>query len=317
MASSSNVARLRPRLPARTDLTLNGHRPTGKISGWVAGRFELLRLLGSGASGSVYGAHDHRDNRLVALKVLHDDPGASALQNAEALQRFRSSATQAQRLQQADIVTVFDAGDDAGRPWLAMEAVPGTDLTRYTLAARLLPEPLVLQLAERLALALAHAHVQGVVHRDLKPANVLVHWPSNTLKIVDFGLARGQDAEATRTGLVLGTPGYMSPEQLAGAVPDARSDFYALGVLLFQLLAGRLPFQASSLGELLQRVSREAAPDLRSLRPELPAALADSVASLLHCQPLLRASDGAALAAQWRALRSASSEATPGGAMSR
>jgi len=299
--------------------------PGARDAAWVAGRFELLRLLGSGASGSVHAALDHRDGRLVALKLLRQDAGLSALQNDEALRRFLSSAGQARRLQHPDIVAVLDTGDDHGRPWLSMEAVPGTDLTRYTLAQRLLPEPLVLQLGARLALALAYAHAQGVVHRDLKPANVLADWSSSTLKIVDFGLARGQDAEATRTGLVLGTPGYMAPEQLAGAIPDARSDFYALGVLVFQLLTGRLPFEAATLGELLRRVANDTAPDLRSLRPQLPAALAESVAALLQRQPAQRTSDGAALAAHWRALGSTLSptlgstwsDGRPGGAMSR
>ena len=280
---------------------------------WVAGRFELLRLLGQGASGSVHAARDHRDDRLVALKLLHAGTGDTAEASSDAEARLRAGAALAMRLHHVHIVEVFDVGSDQGSAWLSMQAVPGTDLTRYTLAQRLLPEPLVLQVGERLALALAHAHGLGVVHRDLKPANVLAHWPSDTLKIVDFGLARGQDAEATRTGLVLGTPGYMAPEQLAGAVPDERSDFYALGVLMFQLLTGRLPFEAGNLGELLRRVATETAPDLRSLRPQLPAALAESVASLLQRLPEHRSCSGAALAAQWQALRSA----WPAGAKSR
>jgi serine/threonine-protein kinase len=280
---------------------------------WIAERFELLRLLGQGASGSVHAAHDHRDQRLVALKLLHSSPGDTAETAGDAEARLRAGAALASRLDHPDIVKVYDVGSDRGSPWLAMEAVPGPDLTRYTLPQRLLPEPLVLQVGERLALALAHAHGLGVIHRDLKPANVLAHWPSQTLKIVDFGLARGQDVEATRTGLVLGTPGYMAPEQLAGAVPDERSDFYALGVLMFQLLTGRLPFEAGNLGELLRRVANDPAPDLRSLRPQLPGALAESLASLLQRQPGQRCHDAAALAAQWQALRST----WPGGAKSR
>ena len=268
---------------------------------WVAGRFELLRLLGSGSSGSVHAAHDHRNERLVALKQLH--PGRSGEPEQDAQARFEASAAQVRRLDHADIVRVFDVGIDQGTPWLAMEAAPGTDLTRYTHTQRLLPEPLVLQVAERLALALAHAHARGVVHRDLKPANVLAHWSTGTLKIVDFGLARGPDAEATRTGLVLGTPGYMAPELLAGAVPDAASDHYALGVLLFQLFSGRLPFEAATLGELLRRVAHDPPPDLRSLRPGLPSEVADSVASLLQREPTRRCQSAAALTARWQALR--------------
>ncbi len=280
---------------------------------WVAGRFELLQLLGSGSSGTVHAAHDHQQQRLVALKLWRPTAGETTEQAAEAKARFSTEASRVQQLRHADIVTVFESGEDQGQTWLAMEAVPGVDLTRYTSRQRLLPEPLVLRLGERLAAALAHAHGVGVVHRDLKPGNVLAHWPSDTLKIVDFGLARTADAQATRTGLVLGTPAYMAPELLAGALPDARSDFYALGALLFQLLTGRLPFEDSKLGDRLRRVATEPAPDLRSLQPQTPAALAELVAALLERQAARRAHDGPALAAALRRLR----EAWPGGLKSR
>jgi serine/threonine-protein kinase len=288
---------------------------------WVAGRFELLRHLGSGASSQVHAAHDHQLGRLVALKTLVPQPGTSATQAAELQARFAAEGQRAQQLKHPDIVTVLEVGCHDGRAsgiahpaaWLAMELVPGAELTRYTRAGRLLPEPLVLHIGERLALALAHAHAAGLVHRDLKPANVIAHWPSQTLKVVDFGLARSADAEATRTGLVLGSPAYMAPEQLAGSVPDARSDFYALGVLLYQLFSGHLPFETGNLGELLRRVANEAAPDLRSWRPQLPEALAEVVAGLLERQPARRSADGPALAATLRALR----EGWPAGAMSR
>ena len=280
---------------------------------WVAGRFELLRLLGQGATGTVHAAHDHQQQRLVALKTLLAAPGAPATLQAEARARFAAEGARAQLLNHPDIVKVFEVSDDAGCAWLAMEAVPGTDLARYTHADRLLPEPLVLQIVARLALALTHAHAVGVVHRDLKPGNVLAHWPSDTLKIVDFGLARSADALATRTGLILGTPAYMAPEQLAGALPDARSDFYALGAMLFHLLTGRLPFEDVNLGERLRRVAGEPAPDLRSLRPQWPAALAQVVAGLLERQAHLRAHDGPALAAALQA----QCKAWPGGSKSR
>jgi eukaryotic-like serine/threonine-protein kinase len=159
--------------------------------------------------------------------------------------------------------------------------------------------------AERVALALAHAHRQGVVHRDLKPANVLVHWPSDTVKLADFGLARAADALQTGTGLVPGSPAYMAPELLAGAVPTPQSDFYALGVMLFELLEGQRPHDGHSMGELLRQVAQQTAPDLHALRPELPQPLTDLVARLLAKAPAERPADGAALALQLRAVKSA------------
>ncbi len=279
-----------------------------------ADRFDLLRLLGSGAHARVYAAHDRSFNRLVALKIFALQPrGESSLAGAEARSRFEAEARTAQRLNHPDIVQVLEAGSYEGQAWLAMELAPGSSLQRYTEPARLLPEPAVLRTGQRIALALAHAHSQRVVHRDLKPANVLVDWPSDTLKIVDFGLARSDDATATRTGLMLGTPQYMAPELLAGARPDERSDFYALGVILFELLSARLPFDTSNLGELLKRAAQDPAPDLRSLKPHTPDALAELLAELLATRPAQRLADGSRVAGRLRSLRLA----WPGGAMSR
>ena len=251
----------------------------------IAGRFDLLRLLGRGATCSVHAAHDRQLDRLVALKTLLPLSGVSEVQRAEARARFAAEGRRASQLQHPDIVSVLDVGShDEGAEataWLAMELVPGADLGRYTRADHLLPEALVLHIAQRLAAALAHAHAVGVVHRDIKPANVLTHWPTQALKLVDFGLARGADAAQSATGLLLGTPAYMAPEQLAGAPPSPHTDLYALGVLMFELLSGRRPYEADSMGELLRRVAQEPAIDLRQLRPDLPRPWADPVAELL------------------------------------
>ena len=262
----------------------------------------LLRLIGQGAHGVVYLAEPADGGPPLALKLVQLPTGADA---GPAHEAFLRTADTARRLSHPGIVALYQAGIEGSLGWLAMEAVPGADLGRYTAPARLLPEPLVLRVAERLALALAYAHGQGVVHRDLKPANVLVHWPSDSVKLADFGLARASDAAQTATGLMLGTPAYMAPEQLAGCVPTPRTDLYALGVLLFQLLLGRLPHQAATMGKLLLRVAREPAPALRSLRPELPVALEALVAELLQKSPALRPADGMVLAARLRTLAAA------------
>lgn len=267
--------------------------------GAVLAGHRLLRAIGEGALGRVFLAQAP-DGSGVALKIVALPAGAA---QAAAAQAFLQAADVARRLQHPAIVAVRGAGVADGCGWLAMEAVPGTDLARYTQPARLLPEALVLLAGERVALALAHAHHQGVVHRDLKPANVLVHWPGDTVKLADFGLARAADAAQTRTGLVPGSPAYMAPEQLAGAVPTAQSDLHALGAMLFQLLAGRLPFEGASMGDLLRRVAREPAPDLRLLRPDLPPAVAALVARLLAKKPADRPADAAAVAAELHTMR--------------
>ncbi len=279
---------LPPPLPLAEERRVAGHR--------------LLRELGRGSHGVVWLALPADGGAPVALKLSALPAGDAA---AAARAGFLHSAQAARGLCHPGIVALHQAGIDGDVGWIAMEVVPGTDLGRYTVASRLLPEPLVLRVAERMAEALAHAHERGVVHRDLKPSNVLVHWPSDSLKLADFGLARASDAAQTATGLVPGTPAYMAPELLAGGLPTPRTDLYALGVMLFQLLLGRLPHEGTSMGDLLRRVAREPAPALRNLKPELPAALDALVAELLHKSPERRPADGRVLAARLRALAAA------------
>jgi eukaryotic-like serine/threonine-protein kinase len=254
----------------------------------MLGPYRLLRPLGRGSMGVVHLALDTASGRHVAVKCLALGHDCSADEYDEARARFLAEATTAKRLTHPDIVSVLAAGEHDGTLWLAMELLGGCELGRYTRMPRLLPEALVLQIVERLARALAHAHDQGVVHRDIKPGNVMLDLGAGVVKLTDFGIAGLADMSRTRTGVVLGTPVYMAPEQLAGAGADARSDLYSLGVLLFQLLSGRLPHEHASLGELLRQVAREPAPDLRSVRPELSPATAAVTASALQKQPALR-----------------------------
>lgn len=264
------------------------------------GPYQTLRRLAEGASGSVHVARDERSGHSVALKLvpLSDDGQPSA----EARRRFLVEAQAARRLRHPDIAAVLDAGESHGTGWLAMELAPGYDLGRYCQPARLLPLPLVLRIVARVAAALAHAHAAGIVHRDIKPSNVVVHLPADSVKLVDFGVARVVGAEATRTGVVLGSPAYLAPEQLAGAQPDPATDLYALGVLLFHLCTGRLPFRASSMGELLREVAIVPAPNLRSLLPDCPAGLAELVAQLLSKSAAQRPSSAVAVAERLAAM---------------
>ena len=265
------------------------------VAGW-----QLLRLLGEGSHGSVHLAQRPGRPGVVALKLVplapHDDAARGA---------FRRSAAVAHALVHPGIVRLLDAGIAGPLGWLAMEAAPGVELERYTRPARRLPEPLALRAALRVAQALAYAHGRGVVHRDLKPANVLVHWPGDSLKLVDLGLARAADAAQTATGIVPGTPAYMAPELLAGGLPGPPGDLYALGAMLFQLLAGRLPFEAPTMGELLRRAATEPAPDLARLCPALPPALCALVARLLAKAPADRPPDAQAVVEALQAIAAA------------
>src|SRR5206468_1467284 len=196
--------------------------------------------------------------------------------------RFFREAEMAGRLHHRDIVAIFDAGEEAGLAFIAMEYVKGHDLLRHTLPGKLLPVPVVLDTLARVALALAYAHTQGVVHRDVKPANVMIDPDSGAIKVTDFGIASITNACRTRTGMVLGTPSFMSPEQMAGRRVDGRTDLYSLGVMLFQLLTVRLPHTADSMAKLTYQIANDTAPGIRTIRPDLPDAPANVVALALE-----------------------------------
>jgi eukaryotic-like serine/threonine-protein kinase len=234
------------------------------------GRYEIERELGKGAMGTVYLGRDPKINRVVAIKAIplaeefdHDD-----LQEARA--RFFREAEMAGRLNHPAIVTVYDAGEDHGLAYIAMEYLRGTHLSHFTEAARLQPFKNTMLLAARVADALYYAHRQNVVHRDIKPANIMFNPDTDELKITDFGIARLTDTSRTKTGIVLGTPSFMSPEQLEGRPLDGRSDQFALGVSLYQLLCGQLPFRAESMPRLMQKIATEPHASVRLVRPELP-----------------------------------------------
>jgi eukaryotic-like serine/threonine-protein kinase len=186
--------------------------------------------------------------------------------------------------------------------YIAMEFLKGKDLVDYSKDGNLLPMQRVVSIVERVASALAYAHKNSVVHRDIKPANVMYEHSSDTVKVTDFGIARITDSSKTKTGLVLGTPSFMSPEQIAGKKVDGRSDLYSLGVMLFQMLAGVLPFRGESMAELMYKIANEEAPDIRIIRSEIPQKLADVVAMSLSKRPETRYQDGDQFAADLRAV---------------
>lgn len=267
--------------------------PAGGLS-----NYRIERLMGKGAASQVFLAQNRISGRWVALKVLELGSGPTSPEWHDTLERFRREAEVLRDLDHPGIVAVLDAGPSERGAWMAMEAVAGCDLTRYTRAARLLPPPLVARIGARLAEALAYAHRRGVVHRDIKPANVLIDWTKDVVKLSDFGLARSMEHTQTRSGIALGSPEYMAPEQLAGGTVGPATDVYGLGATLFELLTGRRPHQADNLGDLLRAVATEAAPQLAQLRPELDRALCDAVMPLLAKDLSHRPSDAAEVAAR-------------------
>lgn len=296
-------------LSQRTPLTrsVNDTAPWGPaVAAGVAadrstlGRYAIEREIGRGSMGAVYLGLDQNLGQPVALKTMALSQEFEGEALAEARSRFFREAETAGRLRHPDIVTIFDAGEDRDLAYIAMEYLKGQDLQAYTQLGRLLPVPTVLHIVARVADALAYAHSQGVVHRDIKPANVMVDLATDTVKVMDFGIAHVSDARRTRTGMVLGTPSFMSPEQMAGSRLDGRSDIYSLGVMLFQLLTGRLPHQAESMARVMYLIANEPAPDVRSVREDLPEALANVVALALEKLPETRYADGHQLASDLR-----------------
>ncbi|MBP6250932.1 MAG: CHASE2 domain-containing protein [Leptothrix sp. (in: Bacteria)] len=264
------------------------------------GRYLLRSEIGRGTMGRVYlGVEIGQDTELaIKTLALAREFEGFALRDARA--RFQREAVAASRLQHPDIVRVLDVGEHNGLAYLVMERVMGEDLTHHVHRRHRLSMRSVVALGARVAAALAHAHGQGVIHRDIKPANIMLDLAGGKVKVTDFGIAHISDAARTRTGLVLGSPSYMSPEQLQGRAVDGRSDLYSLGVVLFQLLTGELPLKGATLADLIDAVTRQPAPDVRSLASEVPESLATLLSILLQKRPELRYPDGRQLAADLR-----------------
>lgn len=269
----------------------------GAVEKPMLGRYQVEKELGKGAMGVVYLGRDPKIGRVVAIKTMALSQEFEGEELADARDRFFREAETAGRLQHQNIVTIFDAGEEHDLAYIAMEFLKGKDLVEFCKEGQLLPLPKVLSIVSRVAEALAYAHKQNVVHRDIKPANIMYEFDSDTVKVTDFGIARITDSSKTKTGLVLGTPSFMSPEQIAGKKVDGRSDLYSLGVMLFQMLAGVLPFRGDSMAELMYKIANEEAPDVRILRREVPERLANIVALALSKRPETRYQNGDQFAA--------------------
>jgi eukaryotic-like serine/threonine-protein kinase len=255
------------------------------VSEIVAGRYELEELCGIGGMSSVYRAYDRQLERRVALKILHE----RYVGDDEYVERFRREARAAAKLSHPNIVAVLDRGEDEGRQFIVYEYVHGENLKQRVARTGALPVSDVVRYGLAIARGLGFAHEHGLVHRDVKPQNVLVNG-DGTAMVTDFGIARSLDVElgVTLTGTVLGTSGYISPEQANGRKVDERTDVYSLGVVLFELLTGNLPFDGDNFVTVAMRHVSEAPPAVLERRPDAPPRLAAALDRALAKDPAER-----------------------------
>ena len=264
-------------------------------------RYQVLKELAAGGMGCVYLARDVALERFVALKVLSD----AWRENPDLRERFVREARVAAQLAHPNIVAVHDVGDDDGRPYMALEYVEGRDLSALLKERGKLPPDEALPILLAVARALDAAHALGIVHRDVKPGNVFLS-KDGAIKLGDFGIARLEGLELTETGIAVGTPRYMAPEQACGQSVDGRSDIYALGVLTYRMVAGRPPFLG---GDLAYQHVHATPPDPREFEPGLPPLLAQLILACLSKKP----TDRPPTAVRFAALLEAACQAAPVG----
>jgi len=269
----------------------------------MIGRYQIDRELGRGAMGMVYLGHDPKIGRTVAIKTMSLAQEFEGDKLADVKARFFREAETAGRLNHPNIVTIYDVGEDQDLSYIAMDYLKGENLMAWCKPESLMPPLEVVDVVIQVAEALDYAHSQKVVHRDIKPANIIYDRDKGTLKVTDFGVACLTDTSKTRTGTILGSPSYMSPEQLAGHKVDGRSDLFSLGITLYQMLSGELPFIADSLASLMYKIANEKHPDIRMFRPELPACLSQIINKALHKQAEDRFQSGMQMAKALRRCR--------------
>jgi serine/threonine-protein kinase len=264
----------------------------GSVEKPMLGRYQVENELGQGAMGVVYLGKDPKINRAVAIKTMGLSQGFGEDELQDVKERFFREAESAGRLNHANIVAIYDAGEDHDLAYIAMELLKGYDLDRHIKTDSLLPVGDVLRIVSDCAVALDYAHHEKVVHRDIKPSNIMYDPDTGIAKITDFGIARITDSSKTRTGTVLGTPNYMSPEQCMGKKVDGRADLFSLGVVLYQLVSGELPFKGDSMATLMYSIVNDPAIDIKKVKPDINPALRKVIHNAMGKRPEKRYQSG-------------------------
>ncbi|MDX1915182.1 MAG: serine/threonine-protein kinase [Methylophilus sp.] len=284
-------------LGGRPSKTLSTLLSTGEsVEKPMLGRYQIEKELGKGAMGTVYLGVDPKIGRQVAIKTLDLNQTFEATELDLVRSRFFREAETAGKLSHPNIVIIYDAGEEHDLAYIAMELLKGHDLNENTKRGHLLPLPNLLGIMIKVAEALDYAHQHHVIHRDVKPANIMYEPETQLVKVTDFGIARITDASKTKTGMVLGTPNFMSPEQLSGKKLDGRSDLFALGTTMYQLVTGQLPFEGDSMANLMYNISNQTQKDILELNPDLPPELSIIINKLLEKDPNKRYSNGKSVA---------------------
>ena len=269
----------------------------GTVEKPMLGRYQVEKELGQGAMGVVYLGLDPKINRQVAIKTMGLSTEFDESEIADVKERFFREAESAGRLNHAGIVAIYDAGEKSDLAYIAMELLKGYDLDRHIKVDALLPMTDVLRIGIECAEALDYAHSQQVVHRDIKPSNIMYDPETGSAKITDFGIARITDSSKTRTGTVLGTPNYMSPEQCMGKKVDGRADLFSLGVVLYQMCSGELPFKGESMATLMYSIVNDPPIDIKKVKPDIPPTIRKVIHNAIGKKPDKRYQSGKKLAA--------------------
>ncbi len=273
------------------------------------GRYRIVSELGKGAMGVVYKAVDPNIGRTVALKTMRVD--VHGIESAEMLQRFKNEARAAGLLSHPNIVTIYDAGELEGTFYIAMEFMEGKTLQEVLHAERMLSPEQAVDIMRQVCAGLDYAHARGVIHRDIKPANIMI-LPDRTVKIMDFGIAKSGGSGLTSTGQVLGTPNYMSPEQVKGRKLDGRSDLFSLGVVLYEAVTGERPFTGENVTTIIYKIVNENPPAPADLDATVPAGLSAVVMRALSKTPEARYQNGAEFAQDLAGARPGTAEIANG-----